>query len=39
MRIRLRRSNEVEIQPIISQIALGKDKAQYLAACFLILPV
>jgi hypothetical protein len=35
----VRRSNGVETQPIVSQIALGKDKAQYLTACFLILPV
>ena len=29
----------VEPQVPRSHIALGKDKAQYLAACFLILPV
>jgi hypothetical protein len=37
--MRLRRSNRVETQPIVSLIALGKDKAQYLSACCLLLPV
>ncbi len=39
MRIMVRASFDAYTEAKASYLALGKDKAQYLAACFLILPV